>query len=242
MKLFKSKRLQADAGTPDPSSSTGNPYLNARREWNSHVGGVVASRRLWQLVGVLALLIVLASVGGLTTVAMQSKFVPYVVVQDNLGKLGTPIVLDRAGPVDPRVIERTVREFIEDARLVTPDIALQRKAIFRVYAHLAPNVPAIVKMNEWMNSTPQSSPFKRAASETVNTEVISALPQSPTTWQIDWAETTRDLNGAMKAPPVRMRALVTVYTAPASAKTTAEQLRDNPLLIYVRDFSWSKQL
>jgi type IV secretory pathway TrbF-like protein len=144
--------------------------------------------------------------------------------------------------VDPRVIERTVREFIEDARLVTPDIALQRKAIFRVYAHLAPNVPAIVKMNEWMNSTPQSSPFKRAASETVNTEVISALPQSPTTWQIDWSETTRDLNGAIKAPPVRMRALVKVYTAPASAKTTAEQLRDNPLLIYVRDFSWSKQL
>jgi type IV secretory pathway TrbF-like protein len=34
---------------------------------------------------VLALLIVLASVGGLTTVAMQSKFVPYVVPQDNLG-------------------------------------------------------------------------------------------------------------------------------------------------------------
>ena len=45
----------------------------------------------------------------------------------------------------------------------------------------------------------------------------------------------------MKGQPVRMRALVTVYTVPATPQTAEEQVRNNPLGIYVRDFSWSRQ-
>jgi type IV secretion system protein VirB5 len=39
-----------------------------------------------------------------------------------------------------------------------------------------------------------------------------------------------------------MRALVTVYTVASTSSTTEEQIRNNPLGIYVRDFSWSRQL
>lgn len=42
-----------------------NPYLCARRTWNDHVGAIVASRRTWQMVGILSLLIALAGVGGM---------------------------------------------------------------------------------------------------------------------------------------------------------------------------------
>lgn len=246
MKFFGSRRA-ADAEQLDTQSDSdpqiaSNPYLNGRRAWNSHTGGIVSSLRMWQIVGLLSLMSVLAAVGGVIHIGSQSKFVPYVVERDNLGRLGTPVVLDRASPVDPRSIEATVRTFIEDARLVTPDIALQRKAIFRVYAHLAPNEPATTKMNEWLNGTPTSNPFKRAEGEAVSTEINSVLPQTPTTWQVDWTETTRDLTGATKSQPTRMRALVTIYTAPATSKTSKEQLDNNPLLIFVRDFSWSKQL
>ncbi|MFH0783559.1 MAG: VirB8/TrbF family protein, partial [Pseudomonadota bacterium] len=34
-------------------------------------------------------------------------------------------------------------------------------------------------------------------------------------------------------------ALITVYTAENSPQTTEEQMRLNPLGIYIRDFSWS---
>ena len=37
-----------------------------------------------------------------------------------------------------------------------------------------------------------------------------------------------------------MRALVTVYIAETTPQTTEEQLRNNPLGMYVRDFSWSR--
>jgi type IV secretion system protein VirB5 len=102
--------------------------------------------------------------------------------------------------------------------------------------------PATAKTNEWLNGTEDSSPFKRAANEMVSTDVASVLPQTSDTWQVDWIETVRDRQGVLKGKPFRMRALVTVYTLPTTPQMTEEQFRSNPLNIYVRDYSWSKQL
>lgn len=223
-------------------NATPNPYLNARRTWNAHTGGVVSSRQMWQIAGLLCLLISLSAVGGMVYIGSQSKFIPYMVPVDRVSQAGSPVVLDRAAPADARVIHATVAAFLSDARLVTPDIALQRKAVFRLYAHMAPSDPAATKMNEWLNGSPTSSPFKRAEHETVNTEILSVIAQTPDSWQVDWSETARDRTGAVKSGPVRMRALVTVYVVPPSSNTTEEQIRDNPLQIFVRDFNWSKQL
>ena len=219
-----------------------NPYLAARRTWNEHVGAVVSSRQTWQVVGILSLLIVLAAVGGLIHIGSQSKFVPYVVEVDKLGQVVAVAPAQRAAAVDQRVVHASVASFVSDARLVTPDVALQRKAVFRLYSMLSANDPATAKTNEWLNGSEDSSPFKRAAKETVSTEILSVIPQTPDTWQVDWMETTRDRQGVVKGLPVRMRALVTVYTVATTPNTTEEQVRNNPLGIYVRDFSWSKQL
>ena len=219
-----------------------NPYLSARRTWNDHAAQAASSRQSWQLLAVLSLLVALAAVGGMVHVAGQSRFVPYVVEVDKLGQPVAVAPAQQALAADPRVVRAAVAAFVSDARVVTPDIALQRKAIYRLYSMLAANDPATAKANEWLNGTDQSSPLKRAAMETVSTEIISALPQTADTWQVDWTETVRDRQGVLKAAPFRMRALLTVYTVPATPQTTEEQLRNNPLGIYVRDFSWAKQL
>jgi type IV secretion system protein VirB5 len=231
------------AGSKDgrPADQVENPYLSARRSWNDHVGSVVASRQAWQAVALLSLLIALASVGGMVYIGSQSRFVPYVVEVDKLGQALAVAPAQRAAPVDQRVVHAAVAAFISDLRTVTPDVALQRKAIFRVYAMLSSSDAATAKSNEWLNGTEDSSPFKRAARETVSTDIVSVIPQTPDTWQVDWIETVRDRQGLVKGQPYRMRALVTVYTVPATPQTTEEQVRNNPLGIYVRDFSWSKQ-
>ena len=218
-----------------------NPYLAARRTWNEHVGGVVSSRQTWQVVGILSLLIALAGVGGIIHIGSQSKFVPYVVEVDKLGQAAAVSEAQRAAPADPRVVHAAVASFVSDARLVSPDVALQRKAVFRVYSMLAANDPATAKMNEWLNGSEDSSPFKRAAREMVSIEILSVLPQTPDTWQVDWMETVRDRQGLAKGLSYRMRALVTVYVVHATARTGEEEIRNNPLGIHVRDYSWSKQ-
>ncbi len=218
-----------------------NPYLNARRVWNAHEGEILSSRRTWQIIGILSLLIALSAVGGIVYIGQQSKFVPYVVAVDKLGNATAISRADRAAPVDSRVMQATLAAFISDARLVTPDIAVQRASIFRLYAHLAPKDPATLKMTEFLNGSEDANPFKRAEAETVHIEITSALPQSSETWQIDWIEETRNREGGLKQS-VRMRALVTAYVAPPDSRTDEEQIRRNPLGIFVRDFSWAKQL
>ncbi|GAW47586.1 MULTISPECIES: conjugal transfer protein TrbF [Pseudomonadota] len=219
---------------------TENPYLTARRTWNEHVGSVVSAKQTWQVVGILSLLITLAAVGGVIHIGSQSKFVPYVVEVDSLGQAQAAGPVTASSMADPRVMGSTVSKFIENARLVSPDVALQRKAVFGVYAHLSPKDSATIKMNEWLNGSADSSPFKRAAKVMVSIDIKSVMPQTPTTWQVDWVETVRDRQGVKQGEPALMRALVTVYTADTSTQTTEEQMRNNPLGIYVRDFSWSR--
>jgi len=218
-----------------------NPYLAARRTWNDHVGRLVADRTLWQIVGLLALLLALACVAGLIHLASQSRFVPYVVEVDRLGHTYAVSRADRLEPADKRVIEAQLADFITMARRVTPDVALQRQAVFRVYSMLSPGDPATAKMNAYLNGSEERNPFNRARQETVVTEVRSILQQSDESYQVEWIETQYDRKGAQKGAPANMRALVTVYQAPLGQKTSEETLRDNPLGIFVRDFDWVRQ-
>ena len=219
-----------------------NPYLAARRSWNDHVGGLAASRRMWQLVAILSLLIVLASVGGIISIGSQSKFVPYVVKVDSLGSAVATTRADRAAPVDARVIQAQLGSFIQSARFVTSDIALQRQGIFRVYSMLLPNDPATQKMNDWLNGNQETTPFKRAETKTVSIEIASVIPQTSQTWQVDWTETERDRQGGLIQPPMKWRALVTIKVLAPNTGTTEQQVHDNPLGIYVSDYSWSRTL
>lgn len=212
-----------------------NPYLSARRTWNEHVRGVILSRQSWQFIGLLSMLITLASIGGIIHIGSRSKFIPYVVQVDKLGEVVAAGPVTATTSVDPRILSATVSEFISSARVVTPDVALQRKAILKLYALLSASDPATEKMNEWLNG---NSPFKRAEKEMVSIEIKSVLAQTTNTWQVDWVETLRDRQGVIKETK-NMRALITVYTTGNTSQTTEEQIRLNPLGIYIRDFSWS---
>lgn len=219
-----------------------NPYLAARRTWNDQAAANVASRQMWQVLGILALMIALAGIGGIIYIGSQSKFVPYVVEVDKHNQTFAVAPAQRATDADLRVVHASVASFISDIRMVTPDVALQRKAVFRVYSMLSSRDASTTKATDWLNGTDDSSPFKRAEKETVSIEITSVLPQTPDTWQVDWVETVRDRQGIIKGQPYKMRALVTVYTVQTTPQTTEEQIRNNPLGIFIRDFSWSKQV
>jgi len=219
-----------------------NPYLSARRTWNDLMKAQVASRRSWELIAILCLLIALASVGGIAYVGSQSKFIPFLYNVDTHGHAVAVGPVERASPTDPRVLAAAIGDFIANARLVTVDAALQRKAVYHVYAMLSEQDPATGKMNQWMNGTEDSNPFTRAEKETVTVDISTVLPQTADTWEVTWLESVWDRKGEVKIPPVPMRALVTVYRAEPSTTVTEDELRRNPLSVYVRDFSWSKQL
>lgn len=135
---------------------------------------------------------------------------------DKLGQTHAVSIADKASPTDPRVIHSLL------ARAVTLDIVVQRNTIFEIYASLIPPDPAALKMSEYLGSDSETSPFKRAAKETVDVQITSVIPQSDETWQIDWMETVRAHGGGSVISRFRIRALVNIYVAPPTNRTSED--------------------
>ncbi len=235
------KKIKQPAIGDKTHTQTTNPYLNARRAWNGHVASIMQASQIWQVIGIISLLITLVAVGGLFNVASKSKYIPLVFQEDKAGNL---ISMTRADEVPLAKIDdfRTaVAHFIENTRTVTVDIALERKLIFDAFAYLNAKDPATKKMNEYFNAEGMH-PFERAQIETVSVDIRSVLQQSKTSWQVDWVETVRDRDGGQKMQPYLMRALVTIYQAKPSNESTDVEVLKNPHFIFIKDFNWSKQI
>lgn len=217
-----------------------NPYLAARRAWNDHVARLIAARTMWQVVGLLSLMIAVASVGGMIHLAGRSRFVPYVVEVDTSGNVRAVQRAEEMAAPGRAVIEAQLEKFVTLSRRVTTDIGLQRAAIFGVYAMMTEDGPAAGKMTEYLNGDEQRTPFRRAEKETVNVEVTSVLHQTEESWQVDWTEAVYERGSGKRKERFDMRALVQVYQS-SPKHMSEEALRSNPLGIYIRDFSWGRK-
>lgn len=237
MKLFNRKNKET------PILDVANPYLNARRSWNTIFGGIVSLSQFSQLVALGCIAIALAAVGGLYQRSMQSKFVPLVVMQDANRKVVSVTRADRVAGAETGDFEALAASFIENVRLVTPDVQLQRKAILKAYCVLNAQDAATNKVNEYLNGKDETRPFKRAANETVNVEITSVLKETDQSYQVEWIEHIRDRQGIKKAEP-EMRALVTMYQGDPNVRdnqSPEENALCNPRALYVKDFNWTKR-
>lgn len=242
MMFSRNKKIRPVTDEPECLSLEGvNPWVNARRAWNSHTAGLMSALQLWQFIGIGSLLITTGAVGGLVYMGSQTKFIPLVFQQD---KSGNTLSMTRADRVPDAKLDDyriAASRFIENIRLVTVDSELQRKAILETYAFLSTNDPSLAKANEYLNGTKEANPFHRAISEMVSVEIQAVLKQSSESWQVDWIETSRNRDGSLKAKPLLMRAIVTLYQNQSTHETTTIEALRNPHFIFVRDFNWSKQ-
>jgi type IV secretion system protein TrbF len=221
-----------------PKSETegpANPYTEARREWNERYGSYIARARNWRIMAMLSGLGSILAVAGLVYVSSQNRFVPYIVEVDKLGVAAAVGFADRASPIDQRIIKAFLGRLVEDMRFVTSDAAAQKAAVTRVYSMISQGTSGLTKLNEYFN---QNSPFKRAETETVSVEILSILPITQDTWQCEWSETARNLQGQIKTRS-RWKASMTVAFNPP---TDEKQILLNPLGIYALDINWTQQL
>lgn len=221
---------------------TNNPYLNAKRAWNTHTAGLMKSLQICQLVSLSSLLVALAAVGGLIAIGSQSKFIPLVFQQDYSGNTLSITRADKVGQASIDDYRTTAAHFIENLRMVSADSELQKKAVFQVYAYLNQNDAALTKVQEFYSDKQQSNPFERAAHELVSIEIRSVLQETEDTWQVDWIETIRNRDGTIKQKPALMKAIVTMYQENEVNDIGSDLILKNPHLIYIRDFNWSYDL
>jgi type IV secretion system protein VirB5 len=177
----------------------------------------------------------LVSIVGVVYLAGRSKIVPFVVAIDSLGRSIASGPAEQATAADDRLRRAMILSWVEDLRMVSTDAVAQRKAIDRVYVHIASGGQAQTFVSDYYRGDP---PQKRAQSETVTVEVKSVLPSSDRTLEVEWIETTRDLYGSVKMQE-RWKGAFTLAVTPPSEERVA---RVNPLGLYVTNASWTRVL
>lgn len=241
MKAIKD-RFWGNKEKEEVKNSASNPYLNARRAWNTHTAGLMKSLHLWQFVGGLSLLLSLSAVGGLIFIGSQSKFIPLVFQQDANGNTLSVTRADKVSQANIDDYRTAAAHFIENLRMVSRDVELQKKAVFQVYSFLNGSDAALSKVYSIYKGEAHLNPFERAAKEVVSISISSVLQASESSWQVDWIETTRNLDGSLKENSKSFKALLTMYQNTEISDVGNDAILKNPHLIYVRDFNITAEL
>jgi type IV secretion system protein VirB5 len=213
----------------------GSPYLAARREWDERYGDLISRARNWRLIAFVCASTALIETAGMIALAFRSKVVPYVVAVDSVGRVVASGAAEQASTADDRLKRATLFDWVGDLRVVTSDGIAQRKAIDRVYARIASGSSAQTLISDFYRADP---PQKRAMTATVSVDVQSALATSDKTYEVEWIETSRDLQGQVKSQE-RWKGAFTISVNPP---TEERLVRLNPLGIYVTGVSWSRVL
>lgn len=215
--------------------SLGSPYLVARREWDERYGGLLKREQQWRGAAILALLVALVEAIVIIGVATRPRNAPYVVAVDSLGRVAAASAIDRNSPIDERTKQAAVTRWVEDMRSVTSDALAERAAIDHVYAMIGSQSAAQTIVTDYFRA---NQPFERGSRETVQVEVNAILPNSPHSYEVDWTETQRTLDGK----PIASDKWRGIFTLAINPSTDEAVLRVNPFGIYVMDISWSKVL
>jgi type IV secretory pathway TrbF-like protein len=216
-----------------PDEGVDSPFIAAKREWNERYGDYISQAKNWRLAAILALTVAVVLAAGTIWLAGQTKLVPYVVEVDKLGASVAVARADRAVAPNQSIIRAQLASWISDARSVSTDPVSERATLTRVYSLIG--VTAKPYLDDWYRT---HSPFQAGANHTVAVTIEDVLPQSATTFQIQWTEEQRGLDGSHAATS-HWVAQMTVGINPPTDEAT---ILRNPMGIYVTSVSWTQQL
>lgn len=222
------RAVQRYGQTPVPET----PYQRAGQLWDERIGSACVQARNWRLMafGTLALSSAMAS--GLIWQSLQSRVVPYVVEVDRLGEARAVSQAEADyQPTDPQIAYQLAR-FIENVRGVSLDPVLMRRNWLQAYDFASER--GAIFLGEYARAR---QPFARIGEQTASVQVTSVLRASNKSFQVKWTET--EYERGSQAGLSRWTAILTIVT---KVPRTADDLRRNPLGIYVDAIDWSREI
>lgn len=226
-------RIEPMTGLHVTSQALESPYVAGRREWNERYGSYISRARTWQIVALASMGLSAVLAFNLVDLAKASKVKPYVVEVNKLGEAIAIKPADEARPADQRIVSFQLANFITNARSITPDRVVQKRWLDSVYAVSSASAAAF--LNEHYK---KNDPFDKGRTSLVSVELQGPpLPLSDKTWQIQWTETTRGLNGMVEGVTRYQAVLTTSIFEP----TTPQQIIANPTGVVIDQIDWRQQ-
>jgi len=210
-----------------------NPYEAAKGVWNERYRHFITAKRNWQILAVAALFSNAMQAGCLAWLASRSQVVPYIVRVDEVGQSVVLGPAESTAVTDSRVIAWQIQDYVQRVRGVTADRTAQKIALEAAYRTTRGAATAF--LNEHYRA---ESPFAVMEQQTVTAQVESMLQVSSTTWQAEWRETQRSIDGQT----IGDERWTGQFTVEIDPPRTADEVTHNPLGFYVTRISWSRRL
>ena len=224
--LFKRPQVRYSE-TPEPVT----PYQAAGQVWDQRIGSARVQAKNWRLMAFGCLSLALLMAGGLVWRSAQSIVTPYVVEVAAGGQVRA--VGEAATPYKPNdaQIAYHLARFLTNVRSLSIDPVVVRQNWLDAYGYTTDRGAAT--LNDYARA---HDPFAHVGHDSVSVEVESVVRVSGASFQVRWVEqhyTDGTLTGTERWTAV----LSTVMQPPR----TAQELRRNPLGIYINGLSWSRE-
>lgn len=215
------------------AKKTAAPFLNQGNSRDRYMD-LSVEKRNWQIAFRLTVGLLAISMGFNGKYMLDSKYVPYLVVEDQLGHVVSVGPADRATPMDiKRVVRSEMIQWVENTRRVVSDQSAQKDFLRMSYARVEENSKAKKALDAFIADT---KPFETAANYTKKPEVKYALKRGDNSFEVEWVETRIAPNGD-KLPSERWKG---VFTYKVSVPETEAAIRANGAGFYLTDFQWQK--
>lgn len=214
------------------SAPVESPFHRAAQEWDRRIGEPVVQARNWRAMAFCGFAISALSVGGLIYQGATKQVATYIVPIDNYARPGRIELAGRVYVPSTAEIGYFLADWVTRTRSKSIDPIVIRDNWTTAYHFVVG--PAIGQLNDYAKT---HDPFANAGSQAVSIEVISVLARSPTTYQVEWRETTYD-QGATTSTAT----WTGLFTTKLQPPRTEAEVRNNPLGIYITTFQWSREL
>ncbi|MBI1684208.1 conjugal transfer protein TrbF [Caulobacter hibisci] len=223
------KRAQERYGDSAPKET---PYHRAAQVWDDRIGSPRVQARNWRLTALAFAGLAAMALGAYIYERQDTHIATYVVPIDRYGRPGRIELADRTYAPSQAETGYFVADFVQMVRSKSTDPIVLRQNWMRAYGFVAGDAKARLTQHARDND-----PFARVGDQAIAVEIVSVLPRSPTTYQVQWRETVYEHGAAL--PAQRWTGLFTVAQTPPRNEA---QLRANPLGVFVTAFQWSRDL
>ncbi|HUO23694.1 MAG TPA: conjugal transfer protein TrbF, partial [Caulobacteraceae bacterium] len=134
-------------------------------------------------------------------------------------------------PSDPQIAWHLAR-FIEEVRSIPADPVVVRQNWLRAYDYTTDR--GALALNDYARA---ADPFSQVGKVQVAVDVASVVRASPSSFRVEWVE--RRYQDGVLSSTQRWAAILTIVL---QSPRTADDLRKNPLGVFVHALNWSREM
>ena len=211
-----------------PESQT--PYQRAKLEWDERIGSARTQAKNWRIVALLALLAVIFLLVALIFILNSKTDKIFVAEVTKAGQVVniSPLLVKYQPTIAQQ--EYFVAHFIELVRSLPLDPVVAKNNWLSAYNFLTAR--GAERLNTFLR---EHNPTTMLGKKTVTIKIIDINPISNASFEVDWTETTVNINGQNEGE----KNFSGVFTLAIKQPTSQKEILNNPLGIYIIDFNLS---